>query len=72
MKTTVSICLLALAALTAVSPAVAQSTLPKEGGVAFSAIFHSIGHEVSMGEDLSHFLLASGQHLFRSCRCRQG
>jgi hypothetical protein len=55
MKTTFSIFLLAVAALTAVSPAVAQSTLPKEGGVAFSAIFHSIGHEVSMGEDLSQY-----------------
>ena len=56
MKTTFSICLLALAALTAASPAVAQSTLPKEGGVAFSAIFHPIGqHEVSMGEDLSQY-----------------
>jgi len=55
MKTKFSIYLLALAALTSLSPAAAQSTLPKADTVAFSAIFHGIGHEVTMGDDLSQY-----------------
>jgi hypothetical protein len=50
MKTSLSISLLAL--VLASSPAVAQSTLPKEGSVAFSVTFHGTGRTVSMGEDL--------------------
>jgi hypothetical protein len=54
MKTTFSIVPLLIAALMSVSPAAAQSTLPKEGGVAFSAVLHSTAqYRVSMGDALS-------------------
>jgi hypothetical protein len=54
MNASFLISLLALAL--AASPAVAQSTLPKEGSVAFSATVHTIGlHRIFMGEDLSQY-----------------
>jgi hypothetical protein len=54
MRTTFWIFLLAIAVLTSGGPAAAQSTLPKEGNVAFSAVLHSTGlHQVAMGSDLS-------------------
>ena len=56
MKTMFSILLLATsAALTSISPVAAQSALPKEGDVAFSGVYHSMSHGVSMGEDMSQF-----------------
>ena len=54
MKTTFSVFLLTIPALTDISPAAAQPPLPKEGVAAFSAVVHSIGlHHVSMGTNLS-------------------
>src|ERR1700746_3920794 len=54
MRTTFWIFLLAIAVLTSVGSATAQSTPPKEGVVAFSAVLHSTGlHQISMGKDLS-------------------
>jgi hypothetical protein len=54
MRTTFWIFLLAIAVLISAGPAIAQSTPPKEGVVAFSAVLHSTGlHQVSMGKDLS-------------------
>jgi hypothetical protein len=54
MKTTFSIFLLPIVGLMSISPAAAQSTPPKEGVAAFSAVLHSTGlHQVSMGKDLS-------------------
>ena len=54
MKMTFAIFPLSIAALMVVGSAGAQSTLPKEGAVAFSAVLHSTGlHRVAMGDDLS-------------------
>jgi hypothetical protein len=54
MKAPFSIVLLAFAIVTGIGAAAAQSPLPKEGVVAFSAVLHSTGlHQVSMGNDLS-------------------
>lgn len=54
MKTSLTIVALAIAAVTGIASAAAQSALPKEGVVAFSAVLHSTGlHQVSMGSDLS-------------------
>jgi len=54
MQTTLSFFPLTIAVLMSISPAAAQSTLPKEGGVAFSAVLHLTGqHRISMGDDLS-------------------
>lgn len=46
---------LILATAMAFATTAMAADLPKEGVVAFSAIFHSVGHEVSIGEDLSQY-----------------
>jgi hypothetical protein len=54
MKTPSSVVPLAIAIVISIGPAAAESTLPKEGVVAFSAVLHSTGqHRVTMGDDLS-------------------
>ena len=55
MKATFSGILLAMAAALSISAVAAQSTLPKEGDVVCSGVFHVMSNNVSMGEDVSQY-----------------
>lgn len=55
MKSTFSGILLAMGAALSISAVAAQSTLPKEGDVVCSGVFHVMSNNVSMGEDVSQY-----------------